>query len=516
MKLNLYTLIGCTVLATVFTSCSDYLKEDSGDLLIPQKVDEFQAVLYGEGYPHTFSNDAAFIDLMTDDVTVMNGLATDGDAYDSNGIPTGRGAYLWAFDIEYYITDYGNAYNNRYKNILACNTVIEHEGTMIGDEGECNYCLAQAYALRAYNYFCLVNWFGLPYNKNTANSDMGVAIRLESEVTREHFTRASVAKVYEQINSDLDKSLELYDQASYKENRYLMSKKAALLLKTRVALFTENWGDVIKYGEELYKMGVVLCDLSKKTADELVQDSQSDSEYSFINTDNQEIIFNFGGDATSLMGTTKYMLKYAEDFSGPMFTVSQEEPDDLFKIYEEGDNRKNAFFMQDYAMFSFLPATKYLHIAAKFVNLNSQTEHAQAFRWAELLLNLAEGYVRQGGNDNLDRAIELLNELRQARFVSDKFVALTRADFASDDDLLKFTWEERRRELCFDETHRWTDLRRQGMPRIVHKFISAPGAPVETYVLEERDQNYTLALPSSETGYNTEIEDYQRRNIQPQ
>lgn len=389
MKFNLYT-VGCLLLTAAMTSCSDYLKEDSGDLLIPKKVDEFQAVLFGEGYPHTFANDVAFIDLMTDDVTVMNGLSDNpDDGYDTNSIPTGRGAYLWAYDVEYYINDYANSYNNRYKNILACNTIIENEATMLGDDSKRNYCVAQAYALRAFNY----------------------------------------------------------------------------------------------------------C---------------------FISSDNEEIIFNFGGDASVMLGTHKYMMITAESFAGPMFTVSQEDPDDLFNIYEEGDNRKYAFFMQDYAKYSFLPPTRYLHVIAKYFTLNAKTTDGQAFRWAELLLNLAEGYIRKGGDANLGKAIDLLNELRIARFASESYKALTKADFATSEDLLKFAWEERRRELCFDETHRWTDLRRQGMPRIEHKFISGTGAPVETYVLEEKDRNYTLALPTSETGYNTEIEDYPRRDIKPQ
>ena len=64
--------------------------------------------------------------------------------------------------------------------------------------------------------------------------------------------------------------------------------------------------------------------------------------------------------------------------------------------------------------------------------------------------------------------------------------------------------------------HRWFDLRREGMPRLVHKYRSAPNAAEETYVLEQGDKNYTLALPKSETNYNTKIEKYERRDINAQ
>ena len=93
------------------------------------------------------------------------------------------------------------------------------------------------------------------------------------------------------------------------------------------------------------------------------------------------------------------------------------------------------------------------------------------------------------------------------------YVALSEADFASNTDLLQFVRDERRRELCFEETHRWNDLRRYGCPRIEHQFYATKDAVPVTYVLEAGDKNYTLALPKSETEYNTQIEIYERRNI---
>ena len=59
MKKILYS--GC-VLAIVglLSACNDYLKEDSGDLLIPGKIEEYSPMLYAEGYPSSFNDN--FID----------------------------------------------------------------------------------------------------------------------------------------------------------------------------------------------------------------------------------------------------------------------------------------------------------------------------------------------------------------------------------------------------------------------------------------------------------------------
>ena len=216
MKIKLYPVIGSLALAVVTIACSDYLNESSGDLLIPEKVEEFQSVLYGEGYPDSYTDDVEWMDLMTDDVEISpcaaaESMQVEGDA--TSLIATGRGAFCWAYDIEYYLVNYGSPYENRYKNIMACNTVIEVGEDMLGDKASVHSCLAQAYTLRAFNYFCLVNWYGLPYNELTADTDMGVAVRLESKVSRDQPRRSTVAQVYKQINEDLDTALKLFETA---------------------------------------------------------------------------------------------------------------------------------------------------------------------------------------------------------------------------------------------------------------------------------------------------------------
>ena len=74
VKIYTYWLLGMLL----FTGCDDYLKEDSGDLLIPGKVDEFLPMLYKEGFPQNFNEEVAWLYLMTDDVE-MGQLELDPD-----------------------------------------------------------------------------------------------------------------------------------------------------------------------------------------------------------------------------------------------------------------------------------------------------------------------------------------------------------------------------------------------------------------------------------------------------
>ena len=103
----------------------------------------------------------------------------------------------------------------------------------------------------------------------------------------------------------------------------------------------------------------------------------------------------------------------------------------------------------------------------------------------------------------------MLNDIRVKKLTPEAYVAKMGSDFASQEELVRFIWEERRRELCFEEAMRFWDLRRQGMPEIVHRFYFTDGN-YETYVLDENSPNYLLQIPAVETDYNSAIENNPR------
>ena len=67
----------------------------------------------------------------------------------------------------------------------------------------------------------------------------------------------------------------------------------------------------------------------------------------------------------------------------------------------------------------------------------------------------------------------MLFSIRGGRISTDKYVDKQMADFKNSDDLLKFIWAQRRRELCFEEAMRFWDLSRQGMPEIEHPWYTS-------------------------------------------
>lgn len=489
-----------TMTAAMLASCDGYLKEDSGDLLIPTKVEEYASVLYGEGYPNHLTDDVEWMQLLSDDAEVSRQAhkpSQNSKGDDDVFLSSGKGAFTWAQDIEYYINSYAKAYQDAYSNINACNIVLENWQTMEGKQEERNLIAAQAYGLRAYAYFCLVNWYGEPYREETAKEDLGVVIRLNSRVVRDYPERNTVAEVYDQINHDLDSALILFDESPKVTNPYIFSKRAACLLKSRVALFQGQWEKVVEYATPLSENNYSLCTISTMSNTQL----SHDVDYHFIAADSPETIWMFGGrPATTGYNSYMYNCMYID---GAVFAVSQTRSDDLYNSYSDGDNRIYAFFAQD-------GDNCHRNIYYKYWSWN---DYSQAFRTPEALLNMAEAKAQLG---ELQEALDLVNQLRKNRIRRSRFSEFTTDNYGTQEEVLKVVRAERRRELCFEETHRWWDLRRQGCPQLKHVFYSSASAAPETYILEENDRNYTLELPKSELRYNTNIKPIDRRVIKPE
>ena len=124
----------------------------------------------------------------------------------------------------------------------------------------------------------------------------------------------------------------------------------------------------------------------------------------------------------------------------------------------------------------------------------------RCLRLSEAYLNYAEANAMLGGEYTTE-AIYALNTLREKRFDPEDFEEET---FATQEELIEFVREERRRELCF-EGHRWFDLRRWGMPAITHTWHNSADES-DTFRLEEGDLLYTIPIPDEAMEMNAKLE----------
>ena len=276
-------------------------------------------------------------------------------------------------------------------------------------------------------------------------------------------------------------------------SEYKINALAAKSILSRVYLYMENWGGVLRYTNEVLAEKSELTALA--SADEAAFVWQGSNAFGVYNmTTSNEVIWLY-----SNMGeTSTFYTAGSFNYRAP-FGVS----DDLMDLYEfENDTEKKNF--KDLRPFLYFSTSAYfLQGLPVYYQLygckcgkQSLTIGTKGIRTAELYLNRAEAYTRKFialGDDN-DRKLALadLNNLRRHRYDT-RNVAYEPKDYRNGSDLLEFCKEERRRELCFED-HRWFDLRRYGMPSFTHTyFINTDNKEVIT--LTEEDPRYVLPIP---------------------
>lgn len=520
-KKTIHTL----ALATAFTlfACDGYLKEDSADLLIPKSVTEFAPLLLGEGYPYNFGSQIDFVNLMTDDVE-MGPLYYDPVQRAHKtfkmtpGIDSKAGhgpyAHIWQDDFSTYITD--RFWAGRYSNILGCNAIIEALPTMTYHESETGIyrkLAAQAYALRAYNYFCLINTYALPYSKENL-SKPGVVLRTSSVIQIEPQARASIGEIYTLINDDIQKAKEYQAGADTRASKFEITGDAIYFLAARIALFQQDWDGVIAAGEKFLSLNSSIYDLNSADPAKLgLRNSFMANSYCANNIELDEVVFGFG--------RKDRIYNYLSPFNPSLlnyeygFHTSWTGENALMNLYHADDLRQTAYFEKRYHKSGTTLKPEFYagqYNPMKFDDRSGTSYSSQAWRTPELYLTLAEAYARKSTGVS-EKAVELLNQVRIKKYKTGSAAAVKKTeDFTSQEAFIKFIWQERRRELCFEELTRFWDMRRQGMPTVEHYLFSS-AKDYSVYILKAGSPNYVLRIPDDETAYNDGIVNNPRENI---
>lgn len=491
MKL-FYGLLFTICSVFIGTSCNDFLKLSSQDLIIPKTVEHYKELLQGEGYFKKLFEKGYFVALMTDDIEYF-APAIEGLNATSSYIDYCENVFKWDKEIEETLGDEG-LYKCLYKQILTANTCLTNLDDMEGTQAEKDCLKGQACFVRAYGYFILANLYAQSYNE-AGKEEICIPLVLDPTPSLIRYPQSTIEEAWALIKKDIDTAIVCLGRIEPIENVYEINQDAALVLASRIALFMENFEETIKWGEKLLTTSDVLMDITDKTEEPA---GRGESNF-FDPTVNKEIVFMFDPFSSMRWGSILDNSNITIEF----FRVSQSSASSLMALYDfdeetkTGDRRKIFWFEQpdlSYAGTSLEIFNKDRYSPFKFDRYDNNGEGAmQAFRNGEVYLNLAEAYARKAVPD-VQKALDYLNALRAKRIAP--YTELTSGDFASTEKLVEFIWEERRRELCFEEFHRWWDLRRTGQPAVEHRWRN------EIYVLEEHDPAYLLNYPVYERDFN--------------
>jgi len=153
-------------------------------------------------------------------------------------------SYFYSSDYNYLYTersDYSRTHmlwNFYYDIINNANGILDNQKAFKGEEAEINYVLGQAYTIRAFAYFYLVNLYQQTYK----GSENATAVPIYLSQTTEGNEASTVQAVYDQIIKDIAKGVELLETATPKKQHVShIDVYGAKAIYARIAMQMEDW-----------------------------------------------------------------------------------------------------------------------------------------------------------------------------------------------------------------------------------------------------------------------------------
>lgn len=446
----------CVVL--MLTGCNDYLDIKPKGEKIPKTVTDYETLLNYESVQKVSDTYPTYL---TDDVylpDVAQGTATPGlNSVDQSIL----NLYLFKKDVFGEAQDDGFWFAS-YNRIYYYNTVIDNIMDAEGPSEQQKHSIrAEASISRALEYLYLVNGYAKHYDVRTADTDPGVPLVLDEDISKKDLVRASVKDVYAQIQSDLQAALPNLP-AQPKGNAFRASKAAGYGILAKMYLYMGNYAEALKAANEVLEINNSLLDL-KKYAVVKVQSSIGRTNVP-QDIDNPENIY----------------IKFAPYVYGLSSKVFGS--DELISLFSEDDMRLQVYFTKN---FRNIPTDKYVWAPYLRANL--------AVSSPEIYLIAAECEAREG---SIERAIALINKLRDNRIKNNTDIVATDRN-----DALQKVLEERRRELAMSGMVRYIDLKRLNQESQFAKTIThVTGEGM--FSLEPNSPLYVLPIPAKVMRFN--------------
>lgn len=427
----------------MLTACDKFLDEKSNKrLATPSTIEDFKALL--NDWTYLNSNFSSLGEASSD-----NYYLTDEDF---NGIYYESDKRLYTWQPDYVSRDQasaGDEWSHCYRGIYVCNSVLDgiEKNNLTGKEAD--ETKGQALVFRAARYLDAVQIWAPAYNKATADTDLGMVLRLESDMNIKS-VRSSVQETYNQILKDLNDAVRLLPLSTVAPT--LPTKAAAYGLLARTYLILKDYSNALQCAEKALTYNAILVDFNDL-------DVNANFPIPAINQTSQEVIFlnrMFASELVNNLNIAKI-------------------PTTLFSLYHDEDLRKSMFFRKGSDGSYIFKGT---HMGHRGLVTGIMT--------SELFLIVAECSARL---DLLPDAEDALNKLMVNRWNSSSFSPFS---FKDKNKALDIILEERRKELIFRGL-RWSDLKR----------LNEDGANIQltrktngnTFTLPPNDKRYAIAIP---------------------
>lgn len=427
-----------------FSSCEKFLSErPSSSVANLSSLTQMQALM-DAGNRMNFGNYSWLLEVGTDDFFLGKG-GFDGAR------ELEKSVYTWDDRPIYTLEFEPSNWTNPFHIIAVANTVLD-ELPLIKESGGLSREHIEGTALfhRAFAYHNLVQVYCKAYDPSTADIDLGLPIRFNSDMDQKSI-RASLKETFLFIESDIKQAIELLPIHSEFKTR--PSKVAAHALMARIYLLMGKYFEANEHVQQSLSMYDHLIDFNELDVSR---------PYPIVAMNEETLFFAY--------------------FSPRLLLPSRECYVDtiLYEQYQPNDLRKTIFFRSEnngYHSFrgSFMGST------SCFIGLTV----------SELLLIQAESLARLG---QTQESLAVLNKLLKNRYKFDEFESLT---LDKNTNILHLVLEERRKELIF-RGNRWSDLKRlNNDPQFAKTLIRRIPGYQETYELPPGDLRYVYLIPET-------------------
>lgn len=426
----------------LFTACSkDWLEEKQNiKLVIPTTLNDMDLLL---------NTDFLRLDGRGASETVCDDYEFTSDQFNSLYFGVDRDMITWkSMEMPKYGDREYDEWDLSYAEIQICNIVLEGvEKIERTENNKQQFDRIRGTALyhRARAHLNLAMTFCNDYDKSTASSDLGIPLKLNSDIS-EKVVRANLEQTYSRIISDLKEATNLLPTTQ--SSQTFIAKGGSFGLLARAYLFTDNYNEALN-----------ACDSSLKYHGYI-------ENYNNVSPAPSRPFLNLSTKEMHIIGILR---RESENFY--VGRISNE----LFRMYDENDLRKTLFFRINN---DGKPSFRGSYQGGQLFTATATDE---------IILMKAECSARLNRSSD---ARDALNLLLENRFRSGTYKTISTTD---PKELLDLTINERRKELLARGL-RWQDLKRLNKDNRYSRTLTRTiGNTV--FTLPPNDPKYVFPIP---------------------
>lgn len=368
------------------------------------------------------------------------------------------------------LTPTDGRYDGLYKNIaMVANIVLTNADQASGDKKLLERLKAEAYVLRSYMHFLLVNMYAKAYDPVTASTDGGIPYVTDINFEQVN-AKVSVQQVYDNMLSDIETALASEALPDRPKNSMRFGRGFAYALKAKILLSLRNYTGALEAVNSALAINSTLED-HRYLLEEPVMANRVLSRKGLTATDNLFYAFSNTFDPSLLTPTYEILKDYYE-------------PGNIIKDYT------NVYNYQYGLIYVGLP-----NIPAWFAQ--GYESNSAGMTVSDLVLMKAECLIR---SDKISEGMGEIEKIRIRRIAPDVYKPLSAGNVSQGMTYLKrvsrieflFTWRN------FVNVKRWNS--ETAYAETIKRTIGD-----KTYVLKPTSPLWILPFPQSATQFNTTL-----------